>query len=172
MSYSSRSYSVVDFARGSVRAQTLRNITAWLGVLLGVVLLPTLVSAQAVSDSDRAALAEPWRGSWIGGGFRYEATMSLRVGGSGDVEGSIHWTLRESPREPEASKIGMTGVEHVRGQFRADVGLLVLEGYRKDDPNSIIGLDKYRLVMSEVRKTMGGITHHHGPWDGRFFLMR
>ena len=66
----------------------------------------------------------------------------------------------------------MKGVEHVRGKFYPETSTLVVDGYSKDDPNVILGLDKYRLVVSETRKSMGGITWHHGPWTGHFFLTR
>jgi hypothetical protein len=69
-------------------------------------------------------------------------------------------------------KVGMTGVEWVRGNYFANSGALILEGDEKKDPNGIIGLDKYRLVVSDSRRTMGGITRHHNAWTGQFFLSR
>lgn len=131
-----------------------------------------IAAAQPVSGADRTALAGSWQGSWTGGAFRYEAVMSINVDANGDVEGSINWTLRASPRPNEAGKIGMKGTEYVRGKYYPDASALVLEGHRKDDPNAILGLDKYRLVVSPERKSMGGISWHHGPWNGQFFLAR
>ena len=129
-------------------------------------------SAQSVAPADQLALAGPWHGTWTESGFRYEAVMVLVVDSNGSVEGSINWTLRATPRPNEAGKVGLKGVEYIRGKFYPDPGALVVEGYRKDDPNVILGLDKYRLIVSESRKTMGGITAHHGPWTGQFFLAR
>ncbi len=45
----------------------------------------------------------------------------------------------------------MTGVELVRGNYHANAGAFILEGYEKKDPNGILGLDKYRLVVSDNR---------------------
>ena len=42
--------------------------------------------------------------------------------------------------------------------------MLVMEGYRKDDPNDIISLDKYRLVLAEGGKSLEGKTWNHGGW--------
>ena len=49
---------------------------------------------------------------------------------------------------------------------------VVLEGYRKDDPNGIWELDKYRLILSPTHQTMGGITGEHESWAGQLFLQR
>ncbi len=144
---------------------------ALIGVI-AVAAIPAVTHAQKMTDADLAALAGPWRGNWSGGGFEYEANMKLTALPNGDIEGSITWTLRAAPRDRrEANQVGATGVEYVRGSFRPD-GFLSLDGYRKDDPHNLIGLDKYRLVVSETRMIMGGITWHHGPWNGRFYLSR
>lgn len=130
----------------------------------------------AVSPCDVAvaqptsALAGPWNGSWEADNFRYEAVMTLNVDAANSVDGQINWTLRVSPRVNEQAKIGMKGVEYVRGKYYPDSATIALEGYRKDDPNVVIGLDKYRLVVAPNGRTMGGITEHHGTWTGRIFL--
>jgi hypothetical protein len=142
-----------------------------MALLVGLV-APAIASAQELSIEDRVALAGPWEGEWTGGGFAYEARMALSVTSDGEVQGSIAWTLRAAPREPESGKVGSSGTEFVRGKFLPDAQLLVLEGHEKEDPDNIIGLDQYRLLVSEARRTMGGLTRHHGPWDGRFFLTR
>jgi hypothetical protein len=98
-----------------------------------------------------------------------KAVISLRVSGSGAASGEINWTLRKSPRPAEQGKVGMTGVESVRGNYYADT---ILEGYEKNDPNGILGLDKYRLVVSDNHRTMGGITRHHNAWNSQFFLSK
>jgi hypothetical protein len=47
---------------------------------------------------------------------------------------------------------------------------LVFEGYQKDDPNTIIEMDKYRLVGAPTGQTMGGLSEERGSWNGQFFL--
>jgi hypothetical protein len=96
--------------------------------------------------------------------------MTLNVSAPGNVEGAIGWTLRDSPSPLVASKLGKRGTEYVHGRYYPDSGALVVEGYRKDDPDGIIDLDKYRLVVSPAGKTIGGITEEHGAWDGQLFL--
>jgi hypothetical protein len=141
--------------------------------LLGVGIVPATVAAQSVPETAQAELAGPWHGRWTAPeGWIYEAVISLRVSGSGATSGEINWTLRKSPRPAEQGKVGMTGVELVRGNYYANAGTLILEGYEKKDPNGILGLDKYRLVVSDSYRTMGGITRHHNAWNSQFFLSK
>ena len=150
----------------------VRKFVAALGVVLALAAATGVAAAQDLSESERTALAGPWHGFWKSDGFTYEANLRLEVAPSGEVEGSIDWTLRAASRPDYKNKIGLTGTEHVRGRFNADAGVLAFQGYRKDDPNTILGLDIYRLVVAENRNTMGGITRDHGPWTGEFFLRR
>jgi hypothetical protein len=141
--------------------------------LSGLGLFPTTLSAQSISEAERAELAGPWQGRWTAPeGWIYEAVINLRVEGSGATSGEINWTLRKSPRPAEQNKVGMTGVESVRGNYFANSGTLILEGYAKNDPNGILGLDKYRLVVSDTHRTMGGITRHHNAWNSQFLLSK
>ncbi len=134
--------------------------------------VPGLAGAQNVSDADREALAGPWNGVWTSNTHVYDASLRMEVAADGQVEGAIIWTLRKSNRPAYQSKIGKTGTEYVRGRFDARASLINVDGYRLDDPNKILGTDKYRLVVSENRKTMGGITWDHNTWGGRIFLRR
>lgn len=139
---------------------------------------PTLAAPRnapappAVSEADQAVLAGPWKGTWTGHNYRYEGTLALTVDTTGEVEGSINWTLRGAPSAAGAKKVGTNAVEYVRGRYYPDSGTLSLEGYNKADPNGIWELDKYLLVVSPTRQSMGGITDDHGTWTGQFLLTR
>jgi hypothetical protein len=154
----------------------LRNGTAGVCLLISSIgfvgAAASVALAQSVGGPSPAALAGTWHGDWTGDQFRYEAAMALNVDAAGNVGGSIRWVLRVSPKPDLAAKVGHNGVEYVRGKYYAETATLVLEGYRKDDPDNILGLDKYRLVVSPGGETMGGITENHGPWNGRIFLAR
>jgi len=129
-------------------------------------------AAQTVSQADRAALAGPWKGLWVSDTHEYEASLTMQVAASGRIEGTITWTLRKSNRPDYQSKFGMSGTEQVRGQFDPDTSLVTFNGYKLDDPNKILGVDQYRLVVGDNRKTMGGITSEKNTWGGRIFLRR
>jgi hypothetical protein len=51
-------------------------------------------------------------------------------------------------------------------------GVVKMEGVSLDDPNSILGMDKYRLIMSDDGSTLGGITWDQGAWDALFMAKR
>jgi hypothetical protein len=123
--------------------------------------------------SQRAALNDVWKGLWAStAGFRYEAEMHLKVSTDNRIQGQINWTLKKSPREKDQSKIGLKGVEHVKGSYHPELRVLIMQGYRKDDPHTILGLDRYRLILAENHAVLGGITWNHGTWRGLFLLTR
>ena len=119
---------------------------------------------------DRSALAGSWKGTWTGGNSVYNAVMTLDVDANGNIDGTINWTLRSTPSPNGKDKIGMRAIEYVRGKYYPETEAVVLDGYRKDDPNSIWEADKYRLTVAPTHQTMGGITEEHGSWAGQFFL--
>ncbi|HUF23928.1 MAG TPA: hypothetical protein VMN81_07375 [Vicinamibacterales bacterium] len=120
-----------------------------------------------------ASPAGTWRGTWnSSAGYAYAADVRLQVAADGAVEGSIVWTLRVTPVTTDQHKIGMTGVERVRGTFDARSGTISMRGFEKNDPNTIIGLDRYRLFYAENGKVIGGITESHGTWEGVLSLVR
>ncbi|MFN3657688.1 MAG: hypothetical protein ACK4UO_10580 [Pseudolabrys sp.] len=153
-------------------ANVSRTLRTLLGALVVSALLCGLGRAQTVPEADRAALAGPWRGLWVSDTHEYDALLQLTVTANGAAEGAITWTLRKSNRADYQSKLGLTGTEYVRGRFDARASLLSIDGYRLDDPNKILGTDKYRLVVGDNRRTLGGLTWDHNTWTGRIFLRR
>ena len=141
-----------------IRALLCLAVTLW---------LPEHLLAQEV------AVAGTWNGVWIAPeGFVYAAEMHLTVDANNTVEGYITWTLRQSPRPAEQSKIGLTGLEFVRGTYDSRCRVARLVGYRLDDPAGILGLDRYELLLARTGASLGGITWHHGPWTGQLLLTR
>lgn len=118
------------------------------------------------------AIEEPWVGEWKGSDGVYTAEMSLTIDANSDLSGQIVWTLTATQREDYQDKIGLTGIEYVRGSFDPDSRLVRLEGYEMDDEHSILGLDLYELVLAPNARTLGGITRNHGTWKGQFHLVR
>ncbi len=114
-----------------------------------------------------------WHGDWTSPeGFRYEADMQLTVDKDNNVTGEIHWTLRKSPRSEEQEKVGLTGVEHVKGAFAPGARVLRMEGTSLDDPKHILGMDKYRLLLSDDGTRLGGSTSNHDHWNAQLLLER
>ena len=126
----------------------------------------------AVAAVDRTALAGSWNGTWTGGSFTYDAIATLDVDAIGNISGTIIWTLRSTPSSDGKNRVGMRAIEYVSGKYYPETGAVVLDGYRKDDPNGIWESDKYRLILSPTHATMGGITAEHDSWAGQLFLRR
>jgi hypothetical protein len=145
--------------------------------LLGVVAFGGAAFARKVppaapSQVDRTALAGSWTGTWSGGNFTYDAIATLDVNAAGDISGTIVWTLHSTANGSGNNKVGMRAIEYVSGKYYPETEAVVLDGYRKDDPNGIWESDKYRLILSPTHSTMGGITGEHDSWAGQLFLRR
>jgi hypothetical protein len=118
------------------------------------------------------ALEQTWHGRWQGApGEVFTAKVALEVSDN-QLTGHIEWTLAESQREEYRPKIGRSGIEYVKGTFDPETRVVRVEGYQKHDPESILGLDKYELILAPNSRSMGGITWDHGTWKGRFHVIR
>ena len=148
-------------------------------IVLMVVQCVLLVTPQVLAqenvlpDSAIAAINAVWHGEWTNPiGHVYSAEMHLTVSNNGTIQGEIDWTLQKSPRDYEQAKVGLKGIEFVSGKYDAANKLLVFSGYKKEDPDTILGLDQYRLLLAENEKVIGGITFDNGDWRGIFSLIR
>ncbi len=139
---------------------------------------PPTGSPPEIPAEDKTALAKVWTGTWEGSdGAVYDADMTLALDLSGRVDGRFDWTLKKAPvkasdevRDYYASKIGEQGVEYFWGAYDPATRGLKLEGYRRDDPQQILGTDHYRLTLSEDRTSLSGATRGAGDWKSRFRL--
>jgi hypothetical protein len=147
--------------------------------LLLLVLFSALACAVACPAQTQSVDGD-WRGILTNpAGFIFTAQLTLNAGpacktcaavGDGSIQGKIVWTLRKVP--PNISTIvGLTGTEFVRGEIKGE-GLLVLNGYNKDDPHSIVLLDQYRLAISDNGNVIGGPTRNNGSWTGQLIAVR
>lgn len=137
-----------------------------------------LLFALAFMPSGLLAQGQPafvgnWQGEWSNpGGYIYTADMQLSAASDGSILGKIHWVLKQSPNADEQAKLGMSGTEFVSGTYDSDSRVLSFEGVSKTDPNNILGLDNYKLLLAENSNVMGGITSNNGSWRGVFSLTR
>lgn len=88
--------------------------------------------------------------------------------GGGKFSGEIYWTLQRHMNPKKSHKAGATATEYVQGVFNPATQTLKLSGYREDDPQNIIVLDKYTLVLAENNLSLSGIS----KTNGRFNLRR
>jgi hypothetical protein len=146
------------------------------GIAFILLALAGHASAQTGAD-DRAALNGTWNGFWTSAspkdaGYLYVASFAMTVGPDDTIEGAITWTLKASPRPDEQAKLGSTGTEYVRGTYDETARIARFEGYKKDDANVILALDKYRLFLAPNNHVLGGITWNNGSWQGMISLSR
>ena len=147
--------------------------TVILRILLITLAFALLPMASLAQDSSAADFAGNWKGRWSdAAGYIYSADMQLNAGSDGAILGKINWTLLESPNADEQAKLGMTGIEFVHGTYDPASRVLTFDGVSKTDPNNILGLDKYKLLLADNANVMGGITYNNGSWRGVFTLTR
>lgn len=140
-------------------------------------LVGLLAAAPCLAQNEKPLstldLSGTWQGNWISPkGYVYATTLNLRVSSDGLASGSFAWVLKKSPRADEQAKLGMGATEYVTGRTNTTARTVTLAGTRKDDPDNVIGLDKYKLVISDDGRVMGGITWNHGDWQGQILLVR
>jgi hypothetical protein len=129
--------------------------------------------AQAEKPLPGADVSGTWNGQWSSpSGFLFTATLTLKVEPDGRASGNFAWVLRRSPRPEEQAKLGKGGVEYVSGHADTAARTVTLAGTSKDDPDHVLGLDRYRLVLSDDGHVLGGISENHGSWLGQIVLTR
>ncbi|MBM3559250.1 MAG: hypothetical protein FJX53_05095 [Alphaproteobacteria bacterium] len=98
--------------------------------------------------------------------------MTLVQTRSNTIEGTIAWTLVRSPKPEDAERLGTGATEYVRGAMDPKTGRVNFKGYDKDDSVGIIGLDDYKLEVSESGSWLFGPTATNGAGTGRFTAYR
>lgn len=109
-----------------------------------------------------------WTGDWTSSKAHYTAVVVLNDTGGGKFTGEIYWTLQRHTNPKKIYKAGATATEYVQGTFNSATRTLNLSGYRKDDPQDIVVLDKYNLILAENNQNLGGGSKS----NGRFNLSR
>jgi hypothetical protein len=96
-----------------------------------------------------------WRGDWNSKTTYFTATASFTETG-GKVSGQIVWTLQRTSNPKKLNKVGVSATEYVQGTFNPATRMVSLRGYRKDDPNNIVILDRYNLSLAENNQALSG----------------
>lgn len=109
-----------------------------------------------------------WSGEWV---HRKQSSAFTAVVNlnelNGTVSGQIVWTLRRHTNPEKMNKMGLTATEYIQGTFDPVSRMVRLRGVRKDDPNSLVILDRYNLSLSQDGQTMSGQSK-----NGKFLLKK
>jgi serine/threonine protein kinase len=150
---------------------------AYVAVGVGALILCGILVAFLKSRAQEPVPAEllgRWHGEWSApSGTIFSSDVSLEKAGNGNgVRGTINWTMRSTPQAVKQASVGLTAVEYVSGSYDPATRVLEMAGYKKDDPNNVILLDKYKLNLGAGGATLGGATWNQGKWTGRLSLTR
>lgn len=115
-----------------------------------------------------------YTGSWtkVNTTYVFDFVLSLRITENNQVTGVFNWQVIRADENSESSttyytsKIGKTAKEYVRGTYDPVRDIIYIHGYKKEDPDAIIGLDYYKLVVDD-EGSIGGTTRTNGSWLGR-----
>jgi hypothetical protein len=144
-----------------------------LALLIGLLAAAAPAFAQNEKPLSTLDLSGTWQGNWVSPkGYLYTTTLSLRVTSDGLASGSFAWVLKRSPRPEDQRLLGSGATEYVSGRTNTTARTVTLAGTRKDDPDGVIGLDRYKMVLSDDGRVMGGITYNHGDWQGQIVLAK
>jgi tetratricopeptide (TPR) repeat protein len=130
----------------------------------------TLASAPASASA--SAPSGSWSGEWSGDGYTYGLDMSLTVTADHAASGSIVWTLKVSPEQADSARIGHSATEYVAGSYDSQNRTLNVSGYGKEDPEAMIGVDRYRLRLAPDGGALSGNSWNRGKWDAQFNATR
>jgi len=112
-----------------------------------------------------------WEGKWTNpSGDLFTCEITFNVSQSNNISGNIIWTLVKSRNAN--SKSGLTGTEYIIGTYDPKIRLATFDGYKKEDPHNVIGLDEYRLSLSNDGHRLEGVSKNGGDWQGEIIAHR
>lgn len=139
------------------------------------IILTSVIFFQSIAFlfAQNEAVLGQWTGEWTDDdGYYYTFVLDLEESKLGNIQGAFTWKLMKSPYADEQRKLGLEAIEYIEGNFDAKNGKLMVQGIRKDDPDTIIGMDSYDLFLSKNKAVLEGKTKDHGTWKGAFYGIR
>ena len=94
----------------------------------------------------------------------FTGIFKIAVKKDGTANAEIVWTYlatdstRQEMVDLYKGKKGRSGTEYLEGRFDAATGDFYFEGKEKDDPDMILGLDKYHAKLSANKQVIYGTT--------------
>ncbi len=95
-----------------------------------------------------------------------------------EVSGELVWTYLATDSSDHSftnhykEKKGRKGIEYVEGSFNPATNDIYFEGRSKDDPDDLLGLDKYSLKLSANKEVLYGKTDANGDKDGMIYAIK
>ena len=132
------------------------------------------IAFTALSFSSISAQTKHFTGNWtkIGTTYDFSFTLHLKHLHGNKVKGYFKWELVSYDENYPLSvnhyknRIGKKAKEFVSGTYDKSTKTYHLKGYKKEDPDLIIGKDYYKIQVDE-NGDIGGDTRTSGTWQGR-----
>jgi hypothetical protein len=137
-------------------------------------LFPAVILLLAFSGY---AQTKYYEGEWseVNRSIIFKGLLKLDIKNN-STEGQIIWTfIAADSSNPNSvayyrGKKGLIGIELITGTLNLTASEMTLEGYSKDDPGNVIGLDKYYVKFSMNRSVIYGKTWSNGEHNGLVFF--
>ena len=120
-----------------------------------------------------------YKGEWTVVDKKEFFTCIARINAKeGVASGELVWTYwstdssSEPMKEMYKGKKGKKAIEFLEGTYEPGSRDLALEGISKQDPDSIIGMDKYTLKISANGQVIFGKTDNNGDGKGMFLALK
>ena len=104
--------------------------------------------------------------------------FKIAVKKDGTANAEIVWTYlatdstRQEMVDLYKGKKGRSGTEYLEGRFDAATGDFYFEGKEKDDPDMILGLDKYHAKLSANKQVIYGTTETERTKEGLMYAVK
>lgn len=108
----------------------------------------------------------------------YTGLFKIEIKKNGTATGEFVWTYLATDSTSQElldllkGKKGTTGIEYLEGNFSVITNDFYFEGIKKDDPNNILGLDKYHIKLSANKLVIYGSTETAGTNEGLLFAVK
>ena len=121
-----------------------------------------------------------YKGEWTAVNKQDLFTGVFKIGrnAEGKVKAQFIWTyLRIDSANKDLmdmykGKKGRSGIEYAEGYFSASTNDFNLEGKRKVDPFTILGLDKYHIKFFADKQAIYGTTETQGTNEGLLYAVK
>ena len=108
----------------------------------------------------------------------FTGIFKIAVKKDGIAKAEIVWTYlaidstKQEMVDLYKGKKGKSGTEYLEGRFDAATGDFYFEGKQKDDPDTILGLDKYHVKLSANKQAIYGTTETEGTNEGLLYAVK
>ena len=126
------------------------------------------------------AQASYFKGEWttVNKHSLFTGIFKIAVKKDGTAKAEVVWTYlaidssSQELVEMYKGKKGKSGIEYLDGRFNAATNDFYFEGKKKDDPNIVLGLDKYHIKLAANKQAVYGTTETEGTNEGLLYAVK